>query len=470
MLATTTSMVHYTIESGSASETYQIPFTYFGNDDIHAVLSKNGESHTLTYGTDFTVTEYNAQSQTRTLTRLTDWPAGYTRLTIFRVTPIINSTDLINGDYMDADFLENLFDRVYAACQELRDYQYRSIHVAKSDPEIPSTDAMVPDEEVFQFGDISQRANTFLYFDAEGKLSSYAISDYTHLIETITTLVSQANTYASDALTAKNTAVAAKDEMFEMASEVKDALANAETYQQYARESARQAAISEQNAIDAADVAAASRNTVVANAVTVAANLAAVLASAIQVAADKVTSGDNATRAQNAAGNAEDALQEVIAYVNLYVDSKNRAQEYALTAQQAALNASDSEVGVNVAKEATLSARDIAVAARDVAVAAKDTAIAKANAADISKTAAAASETSALNAKDTAVSQASMASTSEANVAAMLATLQALYVQMQAVAATNTPALLATIENVIHSITFVQKDGRSYAVIAPVEE
>lgn len=192
MLTTTVCVVHYKIsdtDDKGRNGVYVIPFRYFADTDVRAVLSDStnvNKPKELEYRTDFTVTSYEddlVPLGSGKLTRINDWDfSKYDEMTIYRETENTQPVDLLNGTRINADNLEWLLDRLYARMQELRDYQLRSVHVAKKDTTIPPTDG-ADEKEVYQFGSITERSSSFLFFDKEGKLGSYPVAKYEQLVE-----------------------------------------------------------------------------------------------------------------------------------------------------------------------------------------------------------------------------------------------------------------------------------------------
>ena len=120
MISTTTSSITYT---GNASTTtgYAIPFPFVAAANIAAfTTSAAGVVTTLVYGTDYTVTptvDVNGRNTAGTLKTLVAVAATLT-LTIRRVTPATQTTDLVSGGRLSAEALESALDTVTMIAQE----------------------------------------------------------------------------------------------------------------------------------------------------------------------------------------------------------------------------------------------------------------------------------------------------------------------------------------------------------------
>ena len=193
MLTTTVCIVHYDISANddeSRGGVYVIPFRYFADSDVKAILSDSTNTYSpldLEFNADYTVSGYEDEevaSGAGSLTRINNWDFDkYDTLTVYRDTEGIQPVDLLNGNRINADNLEWLMDRLYARMQELRDYQLRSVHVSKTDTTIPAKDG-ADDRGVYQFGNIADRSSSFLFFDSDGTLGQYPVSKYEELVST----------------------------------------------------------------------------------------------------------------------------------------------------------------------------------------------------------------------------------------------------------------------------------------------
>jgi hypothetical protein len=149
-ISTSTNKAQYAI-SGS---TYAIPFPYFAKSDIYAVLTTPTGDVPLALTTNFTLTDPGASG---TLTKVGVWDATATQITIYREVPLTQETDLANGDTLDAEVLEGMFDRLTALAQQNAEAITRQVS-------IPITDAAAS----LELPNKTERANKFLGFDTNG--------------------------------------------------------------------------------------------------------------------------------------------------------------------------------------------------------------------------------------------------------------------------------------------------------------
>ena len=125
MLTNTTNVARYLINTTPLS-TYSISFPYWDKEEIKVYLTKaDGTLETLVEGTNYTLTTPNGVSGT--LTRVGDWTAGATNLTIMREMDLTQEVDLRNGDKIDAETLETAFDTATAQIQQLSEAQSRAV-------------------------------------------------------------------------------------------------------------------------------------------------------------------------------------------------------------------------------------------------------------------------------------------------------------------------------------------------------
>jgi len=152
-IATATNKIQYANPTGSA---YEIDFPFFAASEIRAILSTPAGDIELALSTDFTLTDPGISG---TLTKVSEWDATATRLTIYREIPISQDVDLANGDKMDANVLERMHDRSTAIMQQLKEMISRQIMIPVTDEdaslEVPAKTA---------------RASKWLGFDSDGNL------------------------------------------------------------------------------------------------------------------------------------------------------------------------------------------------------------------------------------------------------------------------------------------------------------
>lgn len=123
MLTIQTTAVRYTLVPGVS--TFSITFGYWNKSQIVALLTgEEGDLTVLTLGTDYTLTDPDGVSGT--LTKVSDW-GDATKLTIMRAVPVTQERDLINGQVLDAEEVEQAFDKVTAILQEHKEKLSRAI-------------------------------------------------------------------------------------------------------------------------------------------------------------------------------------------------------------------------------------------------------------------------------------------------------------------------------------------------------
>ena len=159
MIGNVINKVRYTVLSTTpVGSGYSIPFTYFDASQISAVITSSAGVESTVDGASFTVTEPGA-SGTLTFGAGYSFPDGTSLLTIVRTITIEQQTDLRNGDVLDAEVLEKMFDLTVGALQELNEALARTVRIPISDP---VSSLQMPSSLV--------RANMLLGFDASGNI------------------------------------------------------------------------------------------------------------------------------------------------------------------------------------------------------------------------------------------------------------------------------------------------------------
>lgn len=159
MIGNVINKVRYTVLSTTpVGSGYSIPFTYFDASQISAVITSSAGVESTVDGASFTVTEPGA-SGTLTFGAGYTFPEGTSLLTIVRTITIEQQTDLRNGDVLDAEVLEKMFDLTVGALQELNEALARTVRIPISDP---VSSLQMPSSLV--------RANMLLGFDASGNI------------------------------------------------------------------------------------------------------------------------------------------------------------------------------------------------------------------------------------------------------------------------------------------------------------
>ena len=152
MLTYTSTADRYTV-SGSS---YTINFPYWKETEVKAVITlTDGTLQDLVLNTDYSVSTPNGNNGT--LTKLTAWTDA-DKLTIYRDSAKTQEVDLVQGQKINADTIENSLDHSVAIMQELQEKLSRtiasSIDEAGTDIEFPGKTA---------------RAGNLLGFDATGE-------------------------------------------------------------------------------------------------------------------------------------------------------------------------------------------------------------------------------------------------------------------------------------------------------------
>ncbi|MFI3272620.1 MAG: hypothetical protein R3Y11_11060 [Pseudomonadota bacterium] len=133
MTITTTSTVEKYVGDGSQNA-WPITFPFFDSEDIKAcIVNSSGVQVDLSYGTDYTV-ESSTGSMGGTLYYTV---ADGIEMTIWLSLPITQETDFYNTGPLDAETLEDGFDRLTLIAQQLQEESDRSIKVATSSSETP---------------------------------------------------------------------------------------------------------------------------------------------------------------------------------------------------------------------------------------------------------------------------------------------------------------------------------------------
>jgi hypothetical protein len=149
----------YTILSTTPSVSgYSIPFKYWDKSQISVVLTSSAGVETTVDSASYTVTS-PADSGTLAFVAGYTFPEGTALLTVVRTVTIEQQTDLRNGDVLDADTLENMFDTNVAMLQELNEKLDRTVRIPVSDPSL-----------ILQMPSSLIRANMLLGFDASGNI------------------------------------------------------------------------------------------------------------------------------------------------------------------------------------------------------------------------------------------------------------------------------------------------------------
>jgi len=132
MVSTSQSVQTYSYAKGVAE--YPFPFPFWDRTEMSVYLrdAATGDTLTLSYGADYSVSEPGASGSVTLSGDLTGLD-GYTLLIIERVVPVTQETDLQNGHPIDADVLETALDKATAILQQHEDALRRSLRAPVGD-------------------------------------------------------------------------------------------------------------------------------------------------------------------------------------------------------------------------------------------------------------------------------------------------------------------------------------------------
>jgi len=147
--------------SGVVGQTFTITFDYFTTSEIVATtrVTATGAEAILVETTDYTITTTGSSPYTGGTLTLVSSLAATSTLTISRVTPQLQETDLVAGT-LPAETLEDQYDKLVMQIQDLQEQINRAIRV-------PITDGAAV-EAGCELDDAVQRASTYLTFNASG--------------------------------------------------------------------------------------------------------------------------------------------------------------------------------------------------------------------------------------------------------------------------------------------------------------
>ena len=171
-VSTTTSKISY-IGTGLAAA-LSVPFPFFDSSDlivIQRTLATGAES-ILALGPDYTVAGGDGGSGTVTVVDVAKFQTTH-QWTIQRIIPRTQLTDLVNNQSLQAETLEQDFDRAVIRDQEVEEKITRSLRVPISDPQT---------EAQLQLPASVNRANKVLAFDASGNPIATLVSSTTIVV------------------------------------------------------------------------------------------------------------------------------------------------------------------------------------------------------------------------------------------------------------------------------------------------
>lgn len=196
MLTNTTNVNRYQIV-GTPLSTYSISYPYWDKTEIVVYLTlSDGSLTTLTEGTNYTLSTPNGNNGT--LTRVGDWTAGATNLTIVREMSFTQEVDLRNGDKIDAETLETALDDLTAQVQQLAESQSRAV---ASPVDEAGSSLTIPNKA----SRIGSGSGTMMGFGSDGE--SIALRDLAQFDTDVANTASNASSASTSAGTATTQAL-----------------------------------------------------------------------------------------------------------------------------------------------------------------------------------------------------------------------------------------------------------------------
>ena len=163
------------VGSGVVGQTFTITLDFFDTSDLIVTtrVTATGAEATLTETTDYTISGTGSSPYTGGTVTLVGSLAATSTLTISRSTPQTQTTDLVTGDTLPAETLEDRYDKLTMQIQDLQEQINRSLRV-------PITDGSTV-EAACALDDAVSRASSYLTFDANGlpSVTATTITDTT---------------------------------------------------------------------------------------------------------------------------------------------------------------------------------------------------------------------------------------------------------------------------------------------------
>ena len=200
MISTTASKIIYDIEGvqDPIDSGYEIPFRIFDPSDIHVTIAlTSGENTPIESGWSIIIPANSTGVNKLVFDSGYSFPSEAAKLVIYRDVAILQSTDLRNGDLMDAEILEEMADRLTAIAQQLKESLNRSFKLPISEE---------PEDIVFPGAE--ERAKKIIGFDETG--------NQVVLYENLDGAVARAENAAAISEKAAETAADAQEHLDEM--------------------------------------------------------------------------------------------------------------------------------------------------------------------------------------------------------------------------------------------------------------
>lgn len=428
-MITNTINVNRYLVSGSS---YSITYGYWDKEEIKVYLTLSDNTlKELVLDTDYTLTAPNGTNGT--LTKVSDWGTA-TKITILREVEITQERDLVNGQTMDAETIEEALDHAIAAIQQLREEQSRAVKTAVDEEGI---DITFPNTESRK----GSGSGTVVCFDSSG--TTIILRDLAGFDEDVATTKTNASLAVSSAQAAAVSETNAKNsETNAKSSETSASISASSAYSSAnkAADSKTKAAISEENAesymqatkavneiasefargkkVDGSDVV--SGETGYKDNAKYYKDLAASSASAAATSENNALASQNAANqsAVSASGSASSAKESASAASLSENNASGSASNAAISAADALASETRAKTSETNAKSSESSAATSASSASDSATSASSSKTAAATSeknAKTSETNAKTSETNAKSSESSAATSASNAKTSETN-------------------------------------------------------
>ena len=428
-MITNTINVNRYLVSGSS---YSITYGYWDKEEIKVYLTLSDNTlKELVLDTDYTLTAPNGTNGT--LTKVSDWGTA-TKITILREVEITQERDLVNGQTMDAETIEEALDHAIAAIQQLREEQSRAVKTAVDEEGI---DITFPNTESRK----GSGSGTVVCFDSSG--TTIILRDLAGFDEDVATTKTNASLAVSSAQAAAVSETNAKNsETNAKSSETSASISASSAYSSAnkAADSKTKAAISEENAesymqatkavneiasgfargkkVDGSDVV--SGETGYKDNAKYYKDLAASSASAAATSENNALASQNAANqsAVSASGSASSAKESASAASLSENNASGSASNAAISAADALASETRAKTSETNAKSSESSAATSASNASDSATSANSSKTAAATSeknAKTSETNAKTSETNAKSSESSAATSASNAKTSETN-------------------------------------------------------
>ena len=227
MLTLETSVVRYTITSGVTE--YSIPFAYWAKDEIVVIRTEADLSRTtLILDTDYSLSTPDGESGT--LTKISDWGSAV-KLTILRDVSPTQEKDFINGQTLDAEQIEESFDKLTAIAQEHKEEIQRTLKVPEDEAGINISLPPISRRKG------SSSSGAMLGFGADGvTMISRDLKDFDDDVQDAKDAAAAAETAQGKAEDAQEAAETAQGKAEDAQEAAETAQTNAESYAQLSRE------------------------------------------------------------------------------------------------------------------------------------------------------------------------------------------------------------------------------------------